>query len=53
MEGLERAIKIIVHEIMKRESKRERPEYLLQQKLLTAEIESLNKVLELVKNNSI
>jgi len=53
MEGLERAIKIIKHEIMKRESQRDSPEYLLNRKLLTEEIKSLDKALELVKNNSV
>jgi pimeloyl-CoA synthetase len=53
MEGLERAIKIIENEIIKRESQRENPEYLLRRKLLTEEVKSLYKALDLVKNNGV
>ena len=53
MEGLERAIKIIKHEIMKRESQRDSPEYLLRRKLITEEIKSLDKALTLVKDNGV
>jgi hypothetical protein len=47
---MERAIKIIELEIIKRESQRENPEYILRKKLLTEEIKSLDKVLKLVIN---
>ena len=51
MEGLERAKGIIRHQIMKRESKRDDPKYLLQRNLLSLEIKSLEKSLLILVNS--
>ena len=50
---MDRAIGIIKREIETRESQLMNPEYLLSIQILKIEIKSLNKVLELVKSNSV